>query len=274
MKNIDEITKQLEEGVKDVFESGKYTAYLDFMASFHNYSINNTVLIFQQMPSASMVAGFQAWKQKYNRHVKKGERGINILAPIPHKFTREVEKENGEKVQEEISYTTFRAVTVFDVSQTEGKELPSLAKRLSGSVANYEKLLADLIKLSPFSVCFENIAGGANGYCSYAENKIAVKNELSEQQTIKTVIHEIAHAILHSQEGIEANAEHNAKEVEAESVAYIVSSAFGLDTSDYSFGYVAGWSGNKDVKELTDSMEVIKATALQIIKGVEGSVSK
>jgi antirestriction protein ArdC len=265
--NIDEITKKLEEGVKEVFNGENYQNYLNVMAKFYNYSFNNCLLIALQKPDASYVAGYQAWQKKFKRQVKKGEKGIKILAPIPHKFKKEVEDKDGNKEEKEINYMTFRAISVFDISQTEGEELPSITTQLDGDVEEYQELLEKLKSISPVQVDFEEIKSGANGYYSYLENKIVVKNDLSELHAIKTLIHEISHAVLHNKEdGEEKEAARNTKEVQAESIAYTVCSFLGLDTSDYSFGYVAGWSKGRDTKELQENMEIIRKTAKQIIE--------
>lgn len=272
MKNIEEITERLEQGVKEVFSGAEYKAYLDFMSKFYDYSVNNSILIFMQKPDASLVAGYRAWQNKFKRQVRKGEKGIMILAPIPRKFKKEVEDEDGNKVEKVISYTDFRAVSVFDISQTDGEEVPSIAKELTDDVQNYDELFTKLTDFSPVPVGFEVITNGANGYFSHLEKRIAIKEGMAEQQTIKTLIHEISHAILHDKEtGEEAEADRRTKEVQAESVAYVVCSSLGLDTSDYSFGYVAGWSGKKEAKELTDSMEVIKKTAKTIIDALRAA---
>ena len=272
MKDIKEITEKLEQGVKDVFEGAEYKAYLDFMSKFYDYSVNNTILIFMQKPEASLVAGYKAWQTKFKRQVRKGEKGITILAPCPHKFKKEVEDEDGNKVEKEIQYTTFRAISVFDISQTDGEEIPSIVTELSGEVEDFNELLEKLQTLSPVPVSFEDIQSGAKGYYSHAELRIAVKEGMSEQQTIKTLIHEIAHAMLHNREsGEEKDADRNTKEVQAESVAYTVCHSLGLDTSDYSFGYVAGWSKGKEVKELKASMEVIRKTAKAIIEDLRAA---
>lgn len=266
-KDIKEITEQLEKGVQEVFESEKYKAYLDFMSKFYDYSVNNIILIMMQKPDASLVAGYRAWQTKFKRFVKKGEKGLTIIAPCPHKFKKEVENENGEKETKEINYTTFRACTVFDISQTEGEEIPTYVSQLDGAVENYGELLDKLENLSPVPVGFEEITGSANGYYSYLEKRIAVKSGLSEQHTVKTMVHEIAHAMLHDKEnGEEKEADRNTKEVQAESIAYTVCKALGLDTADYSFGYVAGWSKGKEVKELQASMEVIRKTSKDILE--------
>lgn len=269
---IEEITKKLEEGVKGIYEGDGYKAFLDVMSKFHTYSVNNCILIAMQKPEATQVAGFKSWQKNFKRSVKKGEKAIKILAPIPHKFTKEIENEDGEKVQKEIQYMTFRAISVFDISQTEGDELPSICKMLEGSAEGFQSLINKLESLSPVPVAYEPISGGANGYYSHATNSIVVDAGLSEQQTIKTLIHEIAHSILHNKDnGDEKDADKNTKEVQAESVAYTVCNWLGLDTSEYSFGYVAGWSAGREIKELTASMEVIRKTAGEIIEGLEGA---
>lgn len=260
--DVKEITEKLEQGVKDVFTSDKYMEYLKFMGKFHNYSFNNCVLIMMQMPTATLVAGYKAWQTKFGRQVRKGERGIKILAPCPHKKT--IETEDGD--EEEIRWTSFRTTTVFDVSQTDGDDLPTgCTNRLTGDVDGYDDLLSKLAEIAPVSVNFDEIEGSANGYYSRVEEQIVVQHGMSEQQTVKTLVHEIAHAVLHSEDGEESEADRFTKEVQAESVAYTVCSALGLDTSDYSFGYVAGWSSDKDMKELTASMEVIRKTAANLI---------
>lgn len=265
--SVEEITKQLEEGVKEVFTSENYLNYLKVMSKFYNYSFNNCLLIGMQFPNATLIAGYQTWKNKFNRQVRKGEKAIRILAPIPHKFKKEIEKEDGSKEEKEINYTTFRAVSVFDVSQTEGEEIPTIAQELQGSLDDYNKLLEQLKSVSPVEIRFDEIKGGANGYYSHIDNNIVIDTRLSEQQTVKTLIHEIAHSILHNKEtGEEKEADRNTKEVQAESIAYTVCQHLGLDTSDYSFGYVAGWSKGKEVKELQASMEVIRKTSKDIIE--------
>lgn len=267
---IEEITKKLEEGVKGIYEGDGYKAFLDVMSKFHTYSVNNCILIAMQKPEATQVAGFKSWQKNFKRSVKKGEKAIKILAPIPHKFTKEIENEDGEKVQKEIQYMTFRAVPVFDISQTEGEELPSICKMLKGSVEGFQSLIDKLESLSPVPVAYEPISCGANGYYSHETNSIVVDAGLSEQHKVKTLIHEIAHSILHNKDnGEEKDADRSTKEVQAESVAYTVCNWLGLDTSDYSFGYVAGWSAGRELKELTESMEVIRKIAGEIIEGLE-----
>lgn len=286
---VKEITAQLEAGVKDLFHSERYQDYLKAMSKFHDYSLNNTLLIVMQKPNASLVAGFNKWRDEFERHVKRGEKGIKILAPAPYKIKKEQEKldpdgkpiigEDGKPVteQKEITVPAFKVVSVFDVSQTDGKEIPDIAvDSLTGSVEQYEDFFKALEQTSPVPVGFERIESGAHGYYHNAEKRIALNEGESELQTVKTLIHEIAHAKLHD---IDLNAlpeqqqerpSRRTREVEAESIAYTVCQHFGLDTSDYSFGYVAGWSSDKDIKELKASLETIRATASELITEIDG----
>lgn len=267
-KDINEIAEKLEQGVANVFTSDNYKAYLDFMGKFYNYSVNNCILIFLQMPSASLVAGYQAWKTKFQRQVKKGEKAIKILAPVPHKITKEVVDSEGNLTEQQVEFMSYRAVNVFDISQTEGGAIPSLITELTANVEDYTMLRDKLIAVAPVPVAFEHIAGGAKGYYSPAERRIVVEQTNAPQQAIKTLVHEIAHAMLHGKDGEEAAADRHTKEVQAESVAYMVCSSLGIATDDYSFGYIAGWSKDKEAKELTASMAVIKKTAIEIIKAI------
>ena len=282
-----EITSQLERGVKDLFESKKYQEYLDVMSRFHRYSTNNLQLIALQNPDATQVAGFQTWKKDFERSVKKGEKGIKILVPVVYK-KKAKEHENileegidSEKSEKEESkrdnkeYLTFRIGHVFDISQTEGKDLPSLgANELSGNVEQYSEMYSALEKLSPYPISFEDINSAAKGYCSFSGKKIVVKNGMSETQTIKTLIHEITHAKLHEKLHEDRTLDKRAAEVQAESVSYTVCKHFGLDTSDYSFAYITGWSSGKDTKELKESLELIRATSVEFIENIEETTSK
>lgn len=271
-KDIKEITEKLEQGVKAVYESNSYKEYLDFMSKFHDYSVNNIILILTQMPEATYVAGFQAWKKKFNRQVRKGEKGITILAPCQHKYVKLVEAEDGTKEEREIRYTTFHTTTVFDISQTDGDKVPSYVKALEGSVENYTELIGKLEAVAPVPVSFEEIATVANGFFQTAEKRIVIKAGMSEAQTVKTMIHEISHAILHDlEDGTEKGAGRSLKEVQAESVAYTVCQALGLDSSEYSFGYIAGWSEGRDAKELTASMEVIRKTSNDLLEKIKAA---
>lgn len=264
-KEIKEITEQLEQGVKAVFTSEKYKEYLRFTCKFHNYSVNNIILIMMQKPEATLVAGYKAWQSKFKRQVRKGEKGITIIAPCSHKVVKEVDGEEVEKV-----WTSFRATTVFDISQTEGGDIPAYISELAGCVDNYDDLLKKLVKISPVPVYFGDIDTGAKGFYKIDDKTIHIKTGMSEQQTIKTAVHEISHAILHDKDaGTEKDADKNTREVQAESIAYTVCSLLGLDTADYSFGYIAGWSNGRDVKELTASMETIRRTANEIIEKIK-----
>ena len=270
--NLEEITKQLEQGVKEVYTSERYAEYLAFVGRFYNYSVGNTILIWMQMPTASLVAGYKAWQTKFKRQVKKGEKGIRILAPCPRKFVKLVKDEDGNETEKEIQYTAFRATTVFDISQTEGDEIPAFITDLEGNVERFAEIVGKLEGLAPCPVSFESFEGSAKGYYDHAENKIVVQDGLSETQSVKTLVHEIAHAILHNdQDGEQKDADRHMKEVQAESVAFTVCSAMGIDTSEYSFGYVASWSEGREVKELQASMEVIRKTAQLILEGLKAA---
>ena len=292
-QKVQEITEKLEQGIKELFESEKYKTYLNTMSKFHNYSFNNTMLIAMQKPDATLVAGFKAWQKNFDRHVKKGEKGIRILAPAPYKIKEEQEKldpvtgeimldKNGMPITEEveIKIPAFRVVPVFDVSQTDGKELPDIGvNELSGSVEDYEDFMQALTEVSPVPITYEDIDGDAKGYFHTTDHRIAIQEGMSQSQTVKTAIHEVAHAKLHDREqnqDIDAvlEKERNTKEVEAESVAYTVCQHFGIDTSDYSFGYIAGWSSDQDMKELKSSLDTIRKTASELITGIEDRLAE
>ena len=286
---VKEVTERLEAGVRELFESERYQAYLKAMSKFHDYSLNNTLLILMQKPDASLVAGFGKWRNDFERHVKRGEKGIKIFAPAPYTIKKEAEKidpDTGQPVigadgkpvmeQREIKIPAFKVVSVFDVSQTDGKEIPDLSvDALTGSVEQYEDFWRVLKEVSPVPVELEKIEGGAHGYYSLTDKRIAVDEGMSELQTIKTLIHEIAHAKLHDidlnapTEEMENRPNRRTREVEAESIAFTVCQHFGLDTSDYSFGYVAGWSSDKEIKELKASLETIRTTASALITEIE-----
>ena len=285
-EQLKEITERLEQGIKEVFENGTYREYLDVMSRFHNYSANNTMLIAMQKPEATFVAGFDAWKTKFGRHVMKGEKAISIIAPNPIKATEELEKldpvtgepvldELGRPVLEMVETTqmTFRVAKVFDVSQTDGRELPDFViNELTGAVEDYDIFMETLKEVSPVPIGFEDMAD-AYGYYHQTEKRIAIQNGLSELQTMKTTIHEIAHAVLHDVdintiEGAERK-DSRTKEVEAESVAYAICSHYGLDTSNYSFDYIAGWSSRKEVPELKNSLDTIKRTSAGLITAID-----
>ncbi len=287
-QKVKEITDKLEEGLKELFESEKYKSYLSTMSKFHNYSFNNTLLIAMQKPEATLVAGYQAWQMNFNRHVNKGEKGIRILAPAPYKIKEErdkldpvtgeivLDKDGMPQTEEvEIKIPAFRAVSVFDVSQTDGEPIPELeAKELLSTVEGYEDFIKAVTYVAPVPIGFEDIPGDSKGYFNTEENRIAVQEGMSESQTLKTMVHETAHSMLHSKEvskeDILAPAkDKNTKEVEAESIAYTVCQHFGIDTSEYSFGYIAGWSSGKDMKELKSSIDTIRRTASELITGIE-----
>ena len=289
-EKLKEITDRLEQGITELFDSERYKEYLQVMSKFHNYSFNNTLLIAMQKPDASLIAGFNAWKNNFGRNVMRGEKGIRILAPSPYKIRQEVEKKDpqtgktvigkdGKPVTEtkEIQIPAYKVVAVFDVSQTEGRELPSLsANELTGDVEKYEDFFAALEKTSPVPMGFEKIEGTAHGYYHLEEKRIAIDEGMSELQNLKTAIHEIAHAKLHDidlnapQEEQPDRPDRRTREVQAESVAYTVCQHYGLDTSDYSFGYVAGWSSGRELAELKSSLETIRATAAEIINTIDG----
>lgn len=275
-ERIRELTEKLEEGVKAVFESGRYKEYLQCMSKFHNYSINNCLLIAAQYPSASAVAGYRSWQKNFGRQVKKGEKGIKILAPCKYKVETDEKDENGDPKLMEL--TGFRVVTVFDLAQTEGKELPSIgAEELTGDVRDYEKIFKALVSISPVPVRFEEIEGGAKGYYHDGEKRIALQSGMSEAQTIKTLLHEVSHATYHSREAMqeETPIDRRHKETEAESIAFCVGSALGIvDSSDYTFPYLASWASGKDTKELKDSLERIRAASDEMITKIDQSLQK
>ena len=287
---LKEITDRLEQGILEVFESERYKEYLRVMSKFHHYSFNNTMLIALQKPDASLIAGFSAWKNTHGRTVKKGEKGIRIIAPAPFKVKQEMEKldpktnmplvgADGNAIieEKEITIPAYKVVSVFDVSQTEGKELPSIGvDELTGDVSQYEDFFTALKKASPVPIALEHIEGSAHGYYHLAEKRIAIDDNMSELQTLKTAIHEIAHAKLHDidlnapKEEKENRPNQRTREVEAESIAYTVCQHYGLDTSDYSFGYVAGWSSGKELSELKGSLETIRLAASELIDSIDG----
>ncbi len=346
-QQVREITEKLEQGIKELFESERFKEYLRTMSKFYHYSFSNTLLIAMQKPEATYVAGYTSWQRNFDRQVMKGEKGIKILAPAPYKAKEEREKidpstqkpvldADGKPVTEtvEVMRPAFKVVSVFDISQTDGKELPDIiVDELSGSVENYAAFFEALKQESPAPIAFEDIPGGAKGYFSPVENRIAIQEGMSEIQTIKTAIHEIAHAKLHSidrpepeptwkivmisdggtkrdflsgfasetdaneaaeREGWrfvdenrfewrleveedtsavqEMRKDRHTKEVEAESVAYTVCQRYGIETSDYSFGYIAGWSSDKETKELKGSLETIRKTAAEMIDSIDAKL--
>ena len=291
---LKEITDRLEQGITELFNSERFKEYLQVMSKFHNYSFNNTLLIAMQKPDASHIVGFSAWKNTFKRNVMKGQKGIKILAPSPYTVKKEIEKidpltqkpvigKDGKPVTEEkeITIPAFKVVSVFDVSQTEGREIPDIAvNMLTGDVEHYKDVFAALEKTSPFPVGFEKIEGGAHGYYHLEDKRIALDEGMSELQTLKTLIHEIAHAKLHDidlnapLEDLENRPDRRTREVQAESIAYTVCQHYGLDTSDYSFGYVAAWSAGRELAELKSSLETIRSTAAEIINSIDEHIAE
>ena len=278
-----EITDRLEQGILGLYESERYADYLRTMSKFHDYSLNNTILI--AMQGGNLVKGYKQWEKEFDRHVKPGEKAIKIIAPAPFTVKKQVEKidpdtqkpvfdKDGKAVTEEkeIQIPAFRVVSVFDVSQTEGKELPDLGiKELTGDVEQYQNFFAALERTSPFDISFEALGGSVKGRCNYEEKRIFINEGMDELQNIKTAIHEIAHATLHDTAlAMPERPDRRTREVQAESVAYAVCQHYGLDTSDYSFGYIAGWSSGKELAELKGSLETIRSTAASLIDTIDG----
>lgn len=291
---IKEITAGIEQGIKELFESDRYQKYLTTMSRFHKYSLNNVMLIHSQRPDATLVAGFNKWKNSFGRHVKKGEKGIQILAPTPYKIKVEKEKldpdtklpmidENGNPVTEEkeVSIPMFKVVSVFDVSQTEGKPLPALAYSLSGAVEHYEEFMEALRRTSTVPIKVEHTEKNVDGFFDLTDQSITIQAGMSEVQTVCAVIHEIAHSRLHNYDHMTELAEdgetllapaekdRHTEEVEAESISYAVCQYFGIETSENSFGYIASWSQGKELKELRASLETINRTSSELISGIE-----
>ena len=292
-QKVKEITDQLEQGIQDLFESEKYMSWLRTMSRFHDYSLNNTLLIAFQRPDATLVAGYTAWQKQFGRQVQKGEKAIKILAPAPYKEKVEVEKldpitktpifsDDGKPIMEvqEITRPAFKVVNVFDVSQTEGREIPSLGvDELSGEVREYELFFEALKRSCPVPMDFEVIEGSAKGYYHQMEQRIVIREGMSQVQTIKTAIHEMAHQRLHAVDPLDEKSEiinqtRSSKEVEAESVAYTVCQHYGIETSDYSFAYVAGWSHGKETPELKASLNTIRKTANEMITEIDGHIAE
>lgn len=292
---VKQITEKLEDGINQLFDSDQYKQWLTTMSRFHDYSLNNTILIAMQKPDATLVAGYSSWKKQFGRQVNKGEKAIRILAPTPYKQKIEVDKTDpntGEilfnpdgstqKEVQEILRPAFKVVNVFDVSQTEGRELPTLGvDELTGDVQQFEMFFEALKRTCPVPMEFEHIATGAKGYYHQVERRIAIQEGMSQVQTVKTAIHEMAHQKLHAidpekktpvHEG--ENLSRNGKEVEAESVAYTICQHYGIDTSDYSFAYIAGWSKGKETPELKASLNTIRKAASEMITEIDGHVQE
>lgn len=287
-QEIKEITEKLEKGVKELFESERYKEFLNTMSKFHGYSLNNNMLITMQKPEATLVAGYNAWVKEHERHVKKGEKGIRIIAPVPYKKREERTKvdpdtnapvldANNKPIKEvvEVKHMGYKLVSVFDVSQTEGKEIPSLGvNELLGNVEDYDNFFDALKRSCPVPISFEQIEGMSKGYYHLVDKRIAIKEGMSEAQNVKTLIHEMAHQKLHDRDVSEesANLEKSVKEVEAESIAYVICQHYGIDTADYSFGYLAGWSRDKDTPELQSSLDRIRKAADEMITDIDKSM--
>lgn len=281
-EELKQITDRLEQGIQDLYQNGKFENYLKTMSRFTNYSVNNTLLIYLQKPDASVVAGYRAWETKFDRHVKKGEKGIRILAPAPYKKEVETTKLDAggnvvygpdgtaqtETVEKLIQ--AYKPISVFDVSQTEGKPLPEIATQMTGTVRGYDNFYEALRRVSPVPVEQKEFSNGANGYYSSTEKTIVIDSRLSQQQTVKTCIHEIAHSILHDRDtGTAIESDQRTREVVAEATAYTVCQHYGIDSSEYSFGYVAGWAGDRDVPQLRGSLDVIRQTANDLITRID-----
>ena len=286
---MEQISKKLEQGVKDVFNGESFKKYLDFCAKLPRYSVNNQLLIMMQKPDATMCQSFTGWKDM-NRTVRRGEKGIRILAPAPYKMEKEQDKldsfgskvldKDGEPVKEKVEVTVnaFKPVSTFDISQTEGEPIPQIGvDELVGGVNGYETLLEAIKEAVKVPIAFENIESGAKGFYNIEENRIVVQEGMSEAQTVKTLLHEASHQALHSREAMEHSGEKKSqgqKEVEAESVAYVVCQHYGIDTSDYSFAYVATWSADKEVPELKASLDTIRRTASDLITKIDEKVQE
>lgn len=281
---LKELLEQAEQGTKAVFESENYRNYLATMSKFHSYSFRNSLLILMQKPEATHVAGYAAWKKKFNRQVQRGESGIQIVGYSPRKVNVEQEKKDssgntiigadGKPVMEKITrqVPSYVPVSVFDVSQTEGEPLPQLVNELNGSVEAYQDLMQAIRDVSPFPVSFEEIQGGAKGFCDPVTQRIVIQQGMSEAQSVKTAIHEVTHADLHAPEQnliLADRTDRRTREIEAESTAFVVCEHYGIDTSDYTFPYLASWSSSKELAELQSSLETIQKQAGDLIDKID-----
>ena len=264
-----ETLEKLKEGIKNIMESEKYMEFLKTMSKFHNYSFNNMILIHIQRPDATYVAGFKDWLTKFRRLVKKGEKGITIIAPIP--YIRKEKNEKGEEI--ETKGLTYKATHVFDISQTQGEDLPTMeTEELKGKVKNFNTLKGAIEELSSIKIEYRNLENDTKGFYSEKQNLIVIKNGMSEIQTLKTLLHELAHSQAHCKLAISERKQRvtrSAMESEAESIAYVVSDYFGIDTSDYSFIYIAGWLSESTYEEFLESMKIIQKVSDDIIKTIK-----
>ena len=266
-EKLNELEQKLQQGVAEFFTSDRYAQLLLIMSKFHSYSFNNCLLIAMQCPHASYVTGYSNWKTSFNRIVRKGEKAIRIIAPCPYKSK---DKDTGEEKEQ----LYFRTASVFDVSQTmqipETEEIPLGLAELTGTVADYDKLLEAIISVSPVPVFFEDIPGEAKGYFSETEGKIVIKQGMSQAATLKTACHELTHACLHNSQALgDEKRSRETKEIEAESTAFMLCNLLGVDSSDYTFEYVAGWEGKDNMKALTSSMNLIKTTANDLFDAIQ-----
>lgn len=285
-EKIKELTEKLQAGIQELHDSEKYRDYLRTMAKFHHYSFNNSLLIWAQRPDATAVAGYRAWQTKFQRTVNAGAKGIMIYAPSSYKRTlREVVTDadgnpmldqDGNKITRAVEHTfpTFQIGYVYAYEDTSGqKPLPSIVSIVDKDVDNYDSVMDALQKVSPAPIRFDSVDGGANGYYDLVKREIVIKDTLPQAQKIKTAVHEVAHSILHDKiDGIDQDTDKRSVEISAESIAFVVSSWLGVDTSEYSFGYISGWSAGKELVELQRKMEVIRSTANMIITGIDGEL--
>ncbi len=262
---IQEIMDSLETGVREIYQSDRYRKYLEVQSHFRTYSLSNTLLICRQFPAATYVAGYQVWTKTFGRHIRRGEKGIRILAPVIRR--EQIANEDGSYSGiSERRLAGFRQATVFDISQTEGRDIPvSLAAELNQKVRSYESFLRTLVLISPVPVYFQKIESGARGFYRPLDGDIFINEGMPQAQTVKTLLHEIAHALLHSRDLCNDRESRLRREIEAESVAYAVSSYYGIDTKEYSFGYIAGWSKDRELNELKNSLDTIREAVGKMI---------
>lgn len=284
---LKEMTEQLEKSIHDFMNGEKYKNFLTQMSKFHSYSLSNQLLIAMQRPDATLCASYSGWKNQ-ERQVKKGEKGIKIICPAPYKKEKikdVVDPKTGKPVLlpdgnvkreiVEVVIPHFKIGYIFDISQTEGKPLVQLSQQLTGELTDSQKELKEaLLQVCPVPVSFRPIEGSANGFYSLDKNEITVDSTISEKQSLKTLIHELAHATIHNVNIPDVPKDSPTREVQAESIAYVICEYFGMDVSEYSFGYIAGWSTGKDIKELKQSLEIIHNTSNDIISKVEQTLSQ